>query len=101
MEVCLGIILSAPICRISSLFMLWVIYACQKLQNFGSHSSEQLSLWVPAVASASICKSKNVPNWSCCSCSHCFSNTQAGHPLQFAKFSSACFEFDTRLPHIA
>jgi hypothetical protein len=44
-------------------------------------------------------ESKEGLSCSCRTCPHCSSNTQAGQPLQFAKFSSACFEFNPRPPH--
>jgi hypothetical protein len=31
----------------------------------------------------------------CWSCSHCSCDSEAGHPLQLAKFCLACFEFNS------
>jgi hypothetical protein len=44
-------------------------------------------------------KSKENLSCSCWNCHDCSRNTQACQPLQFAKFSSACFEFDPMPPH--
>jgi hypothetical protein len=44
-------------------------------------------------------ESKKDLNCSCWSCPNCSSNAQAGHPLQFAKFSSACSIFHPGPPH--
>jgi hypothetical protein len=43
--------------------------------------------------------SKENINCSRLSCPHCFSNTQARHPLQLAKFSSAYSRCDLRTSH--